>query len=58
LIETRKRAVKLFLLDMSIDEIAEYYNWSRDKTRNLLYRGLADLKSRVKELIEIDEDKI
>lgn len=58
LIETRKRAVKLFLLDMSIDEIAEYYNWSRDKTRNLLYRGLADLKSRVKELIEIDKDKI
>jgi RNA polymerase sigma factor (sigma-70 family) len=58
LIETRKRAVKLFLLNMSIEEIAQYYNWSKDKTRNLLYRGLADLKVRLKELIEVDEDKI
>ncbi len=56
LIETRKRAVKLFLLNMSIEEIADYYGWSRDKTRNLLYRGLADLKNKLKEMIEIDED--
>jgi RNA polymerase sigma factor (sigma-70 family) len=58
LIETRKKAVKLFLLNMSIEEIAEYYDWSRDKTRNLLYRGLADMKNKIRELIEIDEDQI
>lgn len=44
LIESRRRAVKLFLLDMTIEEIAAFYGWSQDKTRNLLYRGLADLK--------------
>jgi RNA polymerase sigma-70 factor (ECF subfamily) len=58
LIETRKKAVKLFLLNMSIEEIAEFYNWSRDKTRNLLYRGLTDLKNKLKDMIEIDENQI
>ena len=49
LIETRKKVVKLYLLNMSIDEIALYFNWSKDKTRNLLYRGLSDLKKILKE---------
>jgi RNA polymerase sigma factor (sigma-70 family) len=44
LIESRRRVVKLFLMDMTIEEIAAFYGWSKDKTRNLLYRGLADLK--------------
>jgi RNA polymerase sigma factor (sigma-70 family) len=44
LIESRRKVVKLFLLDMTIEEIASFYDWSKDKTRNLLYRGLADLK--------------
>jgi RNA polymerase sigma factor (sigma-70 family) len=44
LIESRRRVVKLFLLDMTIEEIAAFYGWSKDKTRNLLYRGMADLK--------------
>jgi RNA polymerase sigma-70 factor (ECF subfamily) len=44
LIESRRKVVKLFLLDMTIEEISAYFNWSKDKTRNLLYRGLADLK--------------
>ncbi|OGD19798.1 MAG: hypothetical protein A2W03_17520 [Candidatus Aminicenantes bacterium RBG_16_63_16] len=57
LIESRRRAVKLFLLDMTIEEIAAFYGWSRDKTRNLLYRGLADLKRRLKEKdIEYEDD--
>jgi DNA-directed RNA polymerase specialized sigma24 family protein len=34
---------------MSIEEIALYFNWSKDKTRNLLYRGLSDLKKILKE---------
>jgi len=49
LLESRRRAVKLFLLNMTIDEIAAVFNWSKDKTRNLLYRGLNDLKKTLKE---------
>jgi len=44
LIESRRRVVKLYLLNMSIEEISLYFHWSKDKTRNLLYRGLNDLK--------------
>lgn len=48
LIANRKKVVKLFLLNMTIDEIATIFRWSKDKTRNLLYRGLADLKKKIK----------
>jgi len=48
LIESRRRVVKLYLLGMNIEEISIYYGWSQDKTRNLLYRGLADLKKILK----------
>jgi RNA polymerase sigma factor (sigma-70 family) len=44
LIESRRSVVKLYLFDMSIEEISRFYGWSLHKTRNLLYRGLADLK--------------
>jgi RNA polymerase sigma factor (sigma-70 family) len=47
LCDSRRKVVKLFLLDMSIDEVASSLNWSRDKTRNLLYRGIDDLKKRI-----------
>jgi len=45
LIESRRKVVRLHLMDMTIEEISAYFNWSTDKTRNLLYRGLADLKN-------------
>jgi RNA polymerase sigma-70 factor (ECF subfamily) len=44
LIESRRKVVRLYLLDLTIEEISALYNWSQDRTRNLLYRGLADLK--------------
>lgn len=44
LIESRRNVVKLYLFDLSIEEISRFYGWSLHKTRNLLYRGLADLK--------------
>jgi len=44
LIESRRNVVRLHLLDMTIEEISAFYGWSMHKTRNLLYRGLADLK--------------
>jgi RNA polymerase sigma-70 factor (ECF subfamily) len=49
LIDTRRQVVKLYLLDFSIPEISSYLNWSTDKTRNLLYRGLADLRKSLKD---------
>jgi RNA polymerase sigma factor (sigma-70 family) len=48
LLESRGKAVRLFLLNMSIEEIAAFYNWTQDKTRNLLYRGLSDLREELK----------
>jgi RNA polymerase sigma-70 factor (ECF subfamily) len=57
LIESRRKVVKLFLLSMTIEEISAYFSWSKDKTRNLLYRGLADLREILKKK-DIDyEDK-
>lgn len=50
LIPSRRSAVKLYLLNMSIEEISRFYGWSQHKTRNLLYRGLADLKRSIKSL--------
>ncbi len=49
LIESRKKVVKLYLLDLSIEEISILLNWTEHKTRNLLYRGLSDLKKILKE---------
>jgi RNA polymerase sigma factor (sigma-70 family) len=49
LIESRRRVVKLYLMDLTIEEIAAFYGWSKNKTRNLLYRGLADLKRLLQE---------
>ena len=49
-IESRRQVVKLYLLNLSIQEIASYLNWTTDKTRNLLYRGLSDLKKNLKNM--------
>ena len=49
LLESRRKVVKLFLLNMTIEEISTYLKWSNHKTRNLLYRGLSDIKNRLKE---------
>lgn len=49
LIDSRRQVVKLYLLSFNIQEISSYLNWSIDKTRNLLYRGLADLRNILKD---------
>jgi len=38
----------LYLLDLTIEEMSILFNWTEDKTRNLLYRGLSDLKKNLK----------
>jgi RNA polymerase sigma-70 factor (ECF subfamily) len=58
LINSRRQVIKLYLLNLSIQEIAGYLNWSQDKTRNLLYRGLADLKDLLKDMDAKHEDRI
>jgi RNA polymerase sigma-70 factor (ECF subfamily) len=50
LIDSRRVVVKLYLLNMSLPEIADYLNYSQAKARNLLYRGLSDLKKILKEM--------
>jgi RNA polymerase sigma factor (sigma-70 family) len=50
LISSRRQVVKLYLLSLSIPEISSYLNWTHNKTRNLLYRGLSDLKEALKRM--------
>jgi len=57
LIHSRRQVVKLYLLNLTIPEIAGYLHWSLDKTRNLLYRGLADLKATLKDMEDENEDR-
>jgi RNA polymerase sigma-70 factor (ECF subfamily) len=44
LIESRRVVVRLHLTGYDKEEIAALLGWSEAKTRNLLYRGLADLR--------------
>jgi RNA polymerase sigma-70 factor (ECF subfamily) len=45
LITSRRAAVTLFLLGHTVAEISGILGWSRRKVENLVYRGLADLRS-------------
>ena len=49
LLDSRRKVVKLYLLNMTLEEISEFFKWSPHKTRNLLYRGLNDLKKILQE---------
>lgn len=44
LAENRRRAVELHLQGLTLAEIAELLGWTEGKTRNLVYRGLDDLR--------------
>lgn len=57
LIETRRQVVKLYLLNLNIREIADYLGMSQDKIRNLLYRGLADLRKLIKKMDTPNENR-
>ena len=41
----RRAAVRMYLDGYRREEIVELLRWSDAKTRNLLYRGLADLRA-------------
>jgi RNA polymerase sigma-70 factor (ECF subfamily) len=45
--EARRAVVRMHLAGYDRSEIAGLLNWSEGKTRNLLYRGLADLREQL-----------
>jgi RNA polymerase sigma factor (sigma-70 family) len=47
---SRRPVVKMYLTGHPREEIAELMGWTEGKTRNLLYRGLADLRERLEEM--------
>jgi RNA polymerase sigma-70 factor (ECF subfamily) len=47
LVESRRLPVRMFLAGFRQDEIARHLGWTEPKTRNLLYRGLSDLRARL-----------
>jgi RNA polymerase sigma factor (sigma-70 family) len=49
LIESRRAVLKLYLIGMDQPEITEYFGWSEGKVRNLLSRGLGDLRKALQE---------
>jgi len=46
---SRRPVVRMYLAGYTREEIATLLGWSEAKTRNLLYRGLADLRERLTE---------
>jgi RNA polymerase sigma factor (sigma-70 family) len=44
----RRRAVSLHLQGFTSEEIAQLMRWSEPKARNLVYRGLADLREKLR----------
>lgn len=46
--ENRRLAVGLHLKGMTTDEIADLMGWSEPKARNLVYRGLKDLRGELR----------
>ena len=47
IVASRRPVVRMYLAGYDREEIAELLGWTEGKTRNLLYRGLADLRTRL-----------
>jgi RNA polymerase sigma-70 factor (ECF subfamily) len=47
LIPARRSVLKMYLAGYGREEIADLLGWTEPKTRNLLYRGLADLREKL-----------
>lgn len=48
--ERRKKVLQLHLTGMDLKEMARVLEWSEHQVRHLLYRGLSDLKEKLKKL--------
>jgi RNA polymerase sigma factor (sigma-70 family) len=51
--ERRRPVVRMYLAGYNHREIAEILGWSQGSTRNLLYRGLADLRKGLSVRLEV-----
>ena len=45
--ERRKQVLRLYLMEMTVEEISELFDWDKTKVRHLLYRGIEDLKEKI-----------
>jgi RNA polymerase sigma-70 factor (ECF subfamily) len=55
---TRRGVVRMYLAGYAREEIAHLLGWSEPKVRNLLYRGLAELRERLTERgIGVEEER-
>jgi RNA polymerase sigma factor (sigma-70 family) len=50
--DNRKRVLKLFLSGLSLEEIGVSLKWEKTKVRHLYYRGIDDLKQRIRSQAE------
>ena len=50
--ENRKQVLRLYLVGMSVEEICEFFDWDKTKVRHLLYRGIDDLKDKMKSQLQ------
>ena len=48
LIENRKQVLRLYFRGMSVEEICKLFNWDKTRVKHLLYRGINDLKDKIK----------
>jgi DNA-directed RNA polymerase specialized sigma24 family protein len=46
---TSKIVISLHLMGLTFKEIAKLKNWGKSKTNNLYYRGIAELKNKLRE---------
>jgi RNA polymerase sigma-70 factor (ECF subfamily) len=47
---SRRPVVRMYLAGYGTTEIGELLGWTEAKARNLVYRGLADLRSRLRDM--------
>lgn len=45
---SRRPVVRMYLMGYGTSEIAEFMGWTEPKARNLVYRGLGDLRERLR----------
>ena len=48
--QNRKNVLRLYLAGMSIEEIGEFFKWDKTKVRHFLYRGIDDIKNKLKDM--------
>lgn len=53
--ENRKQVLRLYVRGMSVDEIGAFFGWDKVKVRHFLYRGIDDLRRKIMEDTEAED---